>query len=104
MTQRGSTGQRVVNGWTKRENRHVIVVFTRPTFAKRDILAKSVANSGVSCIFSRNAFEHRGESISACTYKSRNVTVPRLSSLDDDDDDGDGDNGSVKTRSWAAKM
>jgi hypothetical protein len=82
---------------------HVIVVFTRPTFAKRDILAKSVAKSGVSCIFSRSAFEHRGESISACTYKSRNVTAPRLSSLDDEDDDGE-DNGSVKTRSWAAKM
>lgn len=79
---------------------HVIVVFTRPTFASSDILAKSVAKSGVSCIFSRNAFEHRGESISACTYKSRNVTVPRPSSLDDDG----GHNGSVKTRSSAAKM
>jgi hypothetical protein len=55
----------VVNGWTKREDRHVIVVFTRPTFAKSDILAKSVANSGVSCIFSRSALEHRGELISA---------------------------------------
>jgi hypothetical protein len=88
-------------------------VFTRPTFAKSDILAKSVAKSGVSCIFSRSAFEHRGESISACTYKSRNVTVPRISSLDgadagdvdvDDDEEGDKDDGSVKTRSWAAKM
>jgi hypothetical protein len=56
--------------------------------------------------------EHRGESISACTYKSRNVTVvPRLSSLDDADaDDADADDsddhgdGSVKTRSWAEKM
>ena len=82
---------------------------TRPTFAKSDILAKSVANSGVSCIFSRSALEHRGESISACTYKSRNVTVPGLSSLDVDDDDDDDDSddhgdGSVKTRSWAEKM
>jgi len=83
-----------------------MVVLTRPTFAKSDILAKSVAKSGVSCIFSRSAFEHRGESMSACTYRSRNVTaVPRPSSfVVDDEDDGDDDDGSVKTHSWSAKM
>ena len=79
-------------------------MLTRPTFAKSDILAKSVAKSGVSCIFSRSAFEHRGESMSACTYRSRNVTaVPRPSSFVDDEDEGDEDDGSVKTRSWSAK-
>ena len=90
----------------KKRNRHVIVVLTRPTFAKSDILAKSVAKSGVSCIFSRSAFEHRGESMSACTYRSRNVTaVPRPSSFvdDEDEDEGEDDDGSEKTRSWSAK-
>ena len=40
---------------------HVMVVFTRPTFASRAIFAKSVANSGESCIFSRRAREQRGD-------------------------------------------
>jgi hypothetical protein len=77
-----------------------MVVFTRPTFAKSDIFAKSVANSGVSCIFSRSALEHRGELISACTYRSRKVTAPAADDADDDDESV----GSVNTRSCAAKM
>jgi hypothetical protein len=51
----------------ERGNEQVIVVLTRPTLAKSDIFAKSVANSGVSTIFSRSALEHRGEFIKACT-------------------------------------
>ena len=50
-----------------RRNGQVIVVLTRPTLAKSDILAKSVAKSGVSTILSRSALEHRGEFINACT-------------------------------------
>jgi hypothetical protein len=50
--------------------------------------------------------EHRGELISACTYRSRKVTVtvPPDTSFDEDDEDDDDSVGSVKTRSCAAKM
>lgn len=40
-----------------------IVVFILPTLANREIFAKSIANSGVSAIFSRRTLEHRGDAI-----------------------------------------
>ena len=46
---------------------HVIVVLILPTFAKRDAFAKSVANAGESCIFSRRPFAMRGEAMRART-------------------------------------
>lgn len=48
----------------------------RPTFAKRDILAKLVAKSGISAIFSRNTLEHLGEAVIVEVYNSQNVNFP----------------------------
>lgn len=46
----------------------------RPTLVRRDILANSMANAGVSTILSFKTFEHLLELYKAVIYRSRNVT------------------------------
>jgi hypothetical protein len=50
-----------------------MVVFTLPTFASKDSLAKSTAYSGLSAIFSRSTLEHRGDVAMANEYSSQKV-------------------------------